>query len=245
MKNYPSKLVFLHGLFGSQQDFLWYKHNLYGAAGAFSYDLPNHGSRQGEEPFSVSYLLADLEQQLRTAGIERALFVGHSLGGQLALRYAALHPERVEGVCLLDIFPLWTPELQEFQAELLVLLHSLPVPAPETSVASCWQTDNGRYMQKFLARRSNAFTPTVCESLIRFVNYEMPLLNEPPCYTRPLWLLRGEQSAFTAGLQEDALKRIYPQLRVVPIAGAGHLLHLTHRYAVCPQIQDFIVAGSK
>ena len=243
--NCPSRVVFIHGLFGSKQDFSWYKNNLHSAAKGFSYNLPNHGKRGGEEPFSLPYLLSDLEAQLQTASIERALFIGHSLGGQLALHYATSHPEHVAGICLLDIYPKWTLALQQFQTELLTLLQDLQTSGNQRVTAAGWQSENGRYLHKYLVQRGGVLSPLTCQTLADFIKNEMPLLNKPPYFSQPLTLLQGGNSSFTRGLQTADLKHDYPQIRVEQIAGASHLLHLTHRYTVGQQIQDFIVDYSK
>ena len=242
--SYPFRVVFLHGLFGSQQEFLWYKHNIRHTSAVYSYDLPHHGKRKGEEPFSLSYLLSDLQEQLLTAQVGRVLFIGHSLGGQLALRYAALYPDAVVGICLLDIFPRWTYALQQFQTEILALLQTLELSDAPFSNA-IWQNDNGRYLQKHIARRGGRIEALARKEIIRFVNNDMPQLNVAPPFSHPLLLVQGSHSPFTKGLTDDELKCAYSQISVVQIPGAGHLLHLTHRHTVGKLLQDFIVACSR
>ena len=53
-------------------------------------------------PYGIAAHLADLLAVLDDAGAERAVAVGHSLGGFVVASLAATHPERVSGVVLLD-----------------------------------------------------------------------------------------------------------------------------------------------
>lgn len=53
-------------------------------------------------PDSLTTHADDLVRLLDGSGIERAVVVGHSMGGFIALRLASRHPDRVAGLLLLD-----------------------------------------------------------------------------------------------------------------------------------------------
>ncbi len=53
-------------------------------------------------PFTIAQAVEDALAVLDGLRWERALVVGHSWGGQLALRLAAAHPERLQGVLAVD-----------------------------------------------------------------------------------------------------------------------------------------------
>jgi pimeloyl-ACP methyl ester carboxylesterase len=67
-------------------------------------DAPGHGEtfapRSGEHTFA--HRIAVTEQILEGLGIERAVLVGHSMGGRTAAELAARHPERALAVVLID-----------------------------------------------------------------------------------------------------------------------------------------------
>jgi pimeloyl-ACP methyl ester carboxylesterase len=54
------------------------------------------------EPYGMTVHVADLIAVLDHAGADRAVLVGHSMGCEIAARFAADHPERVAAVVLLD-----------------------------------------------------------------------------------------------------------------------------------------------
>ncbi|HWA67747.1 MAG TPA: alpha/beta hydrolase [Mycobacteriales bacterium] len=70
------------------------------------HDRLGTGTSRTAEPISVRSWSDDTATLLDGLGIERALLVGHSLGGALAAQVLLDHPERVAGVLLLDPTPL-------------------------------------------------------------------------------------------------------------------------------------------
>lgn len=65
-------------------------------------DLRGHGRSEPEPPWTFGTFVADVLETLDAAGVGSAAWVGHSFGGRLVLETAAVAPERVERVALLD-----------------------------------------------------------------------------------------------------------------------------------------------
>jgi pimeloyl-ACP methyl ester carboxylesterase len=65
-------------------------------------DLRGRGRSQAVGPTGMTSHSADLLAVLDLLDVERALLAGHSMGGFVASRFAALHPDRVSGVVLVD-----------------------------------------------------------------------------------------------------------------------------------------------
>jgi lipase len=65
-------------------------------------DLRGHGNSGWEPPWTIATHTHDVLETLDAAGVHRARWVGHSLGGRLILELAALAPERISRAALLD-----------------------------------------------------------------------------------------------------------------------------------------------
>lgn len=69
-------------------------------------DLRGHAESQTRGRLNFRRWCNDLLEILQAENSERALLVGHSLGAQIAMQFAAHHPERTLGLAVIDpIFP--------------------------------------------------------------------------------------------------------------------------------------------
>jgi len=97
-------LVFLHGLGGAQTTWANVLPPLVEQGKVIALDLPGHG--QSDKPadgdYSVSGLTAQVIEALSTLKLPTAVFVGHSLGGAVALHLALERPELVQGLVLVN-----------------------------------------------------------------------------------------------------------------------------------------------
>lgn len=65
-------------------------------------DLRGHGESLYRGPLNAEIWSRDLLELLDAEGYRQALLVGHSLGAQVAIRFAYLHLQRVTGLVLVD-----------------------------------------------------------------------------------------------------------------------------------------------
>lgn len=63
---------------------------------------PMTGEWTGTNPYSVQGNIELLDGLMDELGVEKAILVGNSAGGEVAVAYALEHPERVQGLVLVD-----------------------------------------------------------------------------------------------------------------------------------------------
>ena len=100
-------IVFLHGLGASATTWNAVAETLSDPHLTVAVDLLGHGGApcpDDPEEFSRDAALADLDDVLSTLD-ERALLVGHSLGGYMALAHAATRPGATTGIVVLNTGP--------------------------------------------------------------------------------------------------------------------------------------------
>lgn len=97
----PQAIVLTHGLASSEGVWAAQVAALAPRYRVLTWDLRGHGqSAANPAPCSIADLAGDLRRVLDAAGVERAVVLGHSAGGVVALRFALDHPERARALVL-------------------------------------------------------------------------------------------------------------------------------------------------
>ncbi len=95
-------LVFIHGwtcdlTFWSGQAAVYKKHR------ALLIDLPGHGrSERPDVAYTPERFARAIDAVMRGAGVERAVLVGHSMGGPVAFTFLRLFPARTKALVMVD-----------------------------------------------------------------------------------------------------------------------------------------------
>jgi pimeloyl-ACP methyl ester carboxylesterase len=205
---------------------------------------------------------ADLEALLDAYALDSADLVGHSMGGNIALAYAGVRPDRVRSVVTLEGFGLsgtppdtapgrygeWLDQLRQPEAStvfpsLTVLAEVLRkrnprlTPGRASFVAQAWaeSLDDGRARLRFDPAHKR-----VNPVLYRREEAEA-------CWRRivaPVAYVAGAESDFLARLHgagdPERMRALVPQLEPHVVAGAGHMLHHDQPERVAAIIDAFL-----
>jgi pimeloyl-ACP methyl ester carboxylesterase len=98
-------LIVLHGMLGSSRNWQSAGRDLASRFHVHALDLRNHGDSFHAREMSYPVMAADVIAWMDAHGIERAHFIGHSMGGKTAMRLAVDHPLRVGRLVVVDIAP--------------------------------------------------------------------------------------------------------------------------------------------
>ncbi|HTZ37365.1 MAG TPA: alpha/beta hydrolase [Stellaceae bacterium] len=99
--------VLLHGL--GEAGCVW-SHLAFRLAARFrvvAFDLRGHGNsdRDPDGRYEMASFVGDLRNAVTTFGFDRMVLVGHSLGAEIAIRFAAENPARVAALVIVDFGP--------------------------------------------------------------------------------------------------------------------------------------------
>ncbi len=98
-------LVILHGFLGSSRNWGSVARKLAEKYWVLATDLRNHGRSPQSDSMTFADCVDDVKLLFDELKLEKAILIGHSLGGKVAMRFACEHPERVEELFVLDIAP--------------------------------------------------------------------------------------------------------------------------------------------
>jgi pimeloyl-ACP methyl ester carboxylesterase len=198
-------LILLHGLSGSGR---WWSRNVPVFSRSFrtySVDLPGFGESRGVRWSRLDDIADRIADWLVAEGQSRAHIAGHSLGGAVAARLAARHPDRVHRLVLVDaaIRPHETRTIAR------------PAHAMHT-----------------ISRGLSGFAPLLVRDLLRChprsavaatidalqTDWE-PYLRQIEAPTLVVW---GERDAITPLTVGHQIAAVVPGARLITLAEAGH-----------------------
>ena len=138
-------VVLIHGLGLNREVWQWMIPALSDAYDVITYDLYGHGQSDAPpETPSLSLFSRQLAGLLDTAGVDRAVIVGFSLGGMICRRFALDNPDRAQALVILNSPHTRTPQAQ---AAILKRVEQARHDGPQATVEAAlerWFTDGFR-----------------------------------------------------------------------------------------------------
>jgi 2-hydroxy-6-oxonona-2,4-dienedioate hydrolase len=192
-------------------------------------DLPGFGwSSRPALALDVPGMADALGRILDAAGIPRAVLVGNGMGSQVAARFAAGHPDRVERVVLSG--PVFDPETPHLSEQALRLLQDVPhergtlwaLPLPDillTGLGRAWATL--RHIRRH----------RIDEDL---AGIEAPTL-----------VVRGARDPLVSAAWAETVARLLPKGRLVTIARAGHAVNHSSPDRFAAAVETFLEAPAE
>jgi len=98
-------LVIVHGLYGSGDNWVSIARELSDNFEVYVVDQRNHGQSPHSEIHDYPAMREDLREFMDEQGIEKAVLIGHSMGGKTIMSFAMEWPERVASLISVDIAP--------------------------------------------------------------------------------------------------------------------------------------------
>jgi pimeloyl-ACP methyl ester carboxylesterase len=230
-------LLALHGQPGTGGDFALVAHALERRCRVLAPDRPGWGSRTGERAGGFAAGADDAAAVLDREGVERAVVLGFSWGGGVALALARRHPDRVAALVLAASIGPGEPTRADRMLALPVAGRAICAGGlAATRLALRRQVFHGivaggmkgfdpAHVRRFA---DHCLTPAVLDSFMveqRALVREFPgLLSGLGGLRVPTVVIRGERDRMIAPSSARRLAEAIPEaeLRIVP--GAGHYL---------------------
>ncbi|HEX7072051.1 MAG TPA: alpha/beta fold hydrolase, partial [Rhodothermales bacterium] len=93
MNRHSDAVVLLHGFLGSSSDWSDVVDRLGAGLSFITPDLPGHGNTRLPAPEPTMRMVVEwLHGVVQSAGSDRVVLVGYSMGGRIAMHYALAHP---------------------------------------------------------------------------------------------------------------------------------------------------------
>ena len=239
-------LVFLHGIGGGKQGFAA-QLAFFAAQGyrSLAWDMPGYGDSAMMAPYDFENLAWALWRMLDQAQVERAVLIGHSMGGMVAQQAWTQHPERITGLVIAASSPAFGNASGEFQTQ-FVAQRLAPLDAGQTMaevadavipsmVAPGYQGDGLSLAQRCMSAVPPDTYRAALQALVRFEQRAAL-----PTITVPTLCLAAEHdtTAPPEVLRRMAEKIPSAQFQVLP--AAGHLLCFEQAAAFNGAVHSFL-----
>ncbi|MCI1710562.1 MAG: alpha/beta hydrolase [Chiayiivirga sp.] len=215
------------------------------------FDLYGRGwSARPDVVYDRDLFAHQLDEVLDALQIERAHVVGLSMGGAIAGRYAAQHPDRVDALVLVapftrarDISPLQWPWLGEW----LNRVWLLPKLAASQMSDFVHPERHPGWAAKFEPQmRFGGFGRAILSTLRHVMTRDsLDDFDAIGKQSRATLLVWGRQDTVVPFADHEAVRAAIPQAQFLAVDEAGHLPHVEQSAQAGPRIIEFLQRGHR
>jgi pimeloyl-ACP methyl ester carboxylesterase len=235
-------VVFAHGTAMDRTMFAAQLAALGGSQRAISFDLRARTDR-GTSPYDLDDLVDDTVALLDGLDIDRCVLAGMSMGGFMALRFALRHPERLDGLILVDTIA--SAPSSPAAALYERLLHEERLPEDfvdwlaDKVFGATTKRDNGRLVEHWKQRWRLLTGPSVHFEARSWLHRE-DLTERLWEIAVPTLVVHGEEEEIFPLPMAAEMAALMPTAHLVPIREAGHTANCEQPEAVNVAIGEFL-----
>ena len=236
-----SPIVLVHGLFGSLDNLGILARDLLADHDVIQVDMRNHGLSPRSDDMSYPAMAQDLLDTLDANQIEKATFIGHSMGGKAVMALTARAPERIDRLVAIDIAPVDYHVRRHdeiFAAINAVTSAGVSTRQQAAPVMREYLHEEGviQFLLKSFVDGAWRFNvPVLWEQYPHIVGWETI-----PAWEHPALFIPGGNSPYVTEAYRDDLLAQFPQAKAHVIAGAGHWVHAEKPDAVLRAIRRYL-----
>ncbi|WP_273746489.1 esterase [Morganella morganii] len=241
ISHHTTPIVLIHGLFGDLHNLGVLGRELRKTHTVVQIDVRNHGDSPRAQSMTYAEMAQDVLDLIRALNIEKAIVIGHSMGGKIAMALAALAPDVTEKVVVIDMAPVAYGVRRH--DEIIAALEDVTAAGVST------RTDAAAIMAQRI--REDGVIPFLLKSFKQGEwKFNLPVIKAQyesiigwetlPPQQVPLLLIPGGNSSYVKPEYRDAIMAQFPQATAHVIAGCGHWVHAEKPDAVLRAIGRFL-----
>lgn len=223
-------MVILHGLFGFSDNWQTHAKKLSEYYRVILVDLRNHGHSAWSDDFSYELMAQDLKELFDDLDLKKAILLGHSMGGKVAMLFAQKHPSLLEKLIVVDIGIKSYPMHHEHILKGMHAIDPEKIKARSEAEAILSQYIDSDGVRQFLLKnlywkeKGQLAWRMNLKVLEREMENILSALPEGEVMI-PTLFIRGELSNYICEEDMDDLSDQFPDSDVVTVKGAGHWVH--------------------
>jgi len=254
-------MVIVHGLYGSGDNWVSIARELSDRFEVYVVDQRNHGQSPHSEVHTYAAMRDDLEEFLDARGIDRAVLIGHSMGGKTIMAFAIKYPERVQSLISVDIAPRSYQDLAlnshmaANHAQMIDAMMALDFSGMETreEVDQALSTEIGSdrvrsFLLKNVQRNEDGefYWRINLKALRDNLDRIMDRIDTDKVVSQggitgfPALFVSGERSDYIRAEDHQLIRSVFPAADIVTIPNAGHWVHAEQPTLLVKNIRYFL-----
>jgi pimeloyl-ACP methyl ester carboxylesterase len=230
-------LVLLHGFTGHARSWDSFAGAMQERFRVLALDQRGHGETEWAQDYGPERMVEDVDAFVRELGLKRFVLLGLSMGGRNAYHYAALHPEELERLVIVDIGPEIVASGSNrirsgVQAQDTFANPEEAIAAARAANARADEVELRHRVTNNLMQRPDGSWTFRYDAALRSPDRPLPR-PEPeqawallPRITCPTLLVRGSESDILSVETAERMVREIPNCRFVTVPDAGHSIPL-------------------
>jgi esterase len=254
-------IIIIHGLYGASDNWMSVARELSNSYEVYMVDQRNHGKSPHNESHTYNNLVDDLKEFMDDQGIEKAILIGHSMGGKTVMFFARQYPERINNLIVIDIAPKDYKNLSDFSQQTIDHLNIINAMSSvdlgkiesrndvDKKLSETIQSNRVRqFLLKNLHReKDNTFSWSLnIEALKNNLSSilegfsKIEIQNGLNITGFPILFIKGELSNYITENDFPIIRKIFPYAEIETIGNAGHWVHAEQPEKFLGVIKDFL-----
>lgn len=225
-------LLILHGFLGMSDN--WKTLGNQYAKNGFEVhliDQRNHGKSFHSKDFDYDYLAKDLWNYMEHHHLEKALLLGHSMGGKTVMQFACSFPEKVKKLIVADIAPKYYPPHHQEIIDGLTSLNFKEIKSRGQADEALAKRLSNYGIRQFLLKNlywvekgqlGFRFNLDILKDKMEEIGENISSLDT---FAGDTLFLRGDKSEYILQNDLSNIKKHFPKATIETVSKAGHWLH--------------------
>ncbi|MFY0163681.1 alpha/beta hydrolase [Bacillus anthracis] len=232
-------ILFLHGLGGNANNWLYQRQYFKEKWTVISLDLPGHGKSEGLEINFKEYVNV-LYKLCKYLKLQKVVICGLSKGARVGIDFAIQYPDFVSSLIIVNAFPYLEPEDRKKRLEVydLLSLHDNGKKWADTLLEEMGVASNEVIVRGFYQSLQSINPVHIQRLFAELVDYDQrPLLLNISCSTL---IIRGENDDFVPEKYVREFERRLKNTTFIEFKNSGHLPYLEQPSSFNMTVEKFL-----